>query len=187
MPHCEEKQIITDDEGKSVPSEFPDAAPTEITISPDIEGRLLRKLDLHLGPLFALLYFVCYLDRANIGNAAVAGLANQLSLSGTQLSTAVSVFYASYVVFELPATLVLRVLRPHRVLAFLTFAWSLVTICSAFVRSYATLAVVRVLLGFCEAGFFPCASLYISMCWKREEQVSRSRFPKVFYRTELVH
>ncbi|KAI8262816.1 hypothetical protein K4K58_000390 [Colletotrichum sp. SAR11_239] len=67
------------------------------TLIPDsqLEKQVLRKLDLRLAPLFATLYFVAYLDRSNIGNAAVAGLTEDLGLSGSQFSTAVSVFFAT--------------------------------------------------------------------------------------------
>ncbi|KAI8195418.1 hypothetical protein KHU50_010922 [Colletotrichum sp. SAR 10_65] len=69
------------------------------TLIPDsqLEKQVLRKLDLRLAPLFATLYFVAYLDRSNIGNAAVAGLTEDLGLSGSQFSTAVSVFFATQV------------------------------------------------------------------------------------------
>ncbi|KAJ0380334.1 hypothetical protein COL26b_001450 [Colletotrichum chrysophilum] len=67
------------------------------TLIPDsqLEKQVLRKLDLRLAPLFATLYFVAYLDRSNIGNAAVAGLTEDLGLSGSQFSTAVSIFFAT--------------------------------------------------------------------------------------------
>ncbi|KAI8223655.1 hypothetical protein K4K57_010270 [Colletotrichum sp. SAR 10_99] len=67
------------------------------TLIPDsqLEKQVVRKLDLRLASLFATLYFVAYLDRSNIGNAAVAGLTEDLGLSGSQFSTAVSVFFAT--------------------------------------------------------------------------------------------
>jgi MFS family permease len=146
-------------------------ASSEVLVDPVMEKRVLRKLDLRLAPMFAVLYFVAYLDRSNIGNAAIVGLKKDLNLTGSQYSTAVSVFYATYVVFEVPAVLVMKKLKPHRSIAFMAFSWSVVTIGTAFVRSYGALAAVRVLLGWCEAGFFPCLSLYISSVYKRQEQV----------------
>lgn len=141
---------------------------------PSLESRVLRKLDVRLAPMFAVLYFVAYLDRSNISNAAVAGMKEDLHLTGPQYSTAVSVFYATYVAFEIPVVLVMKQLRPHRAIALMVVGWSVVTIGTAFVRSYGALVCVRVLLGWCEAGFFPCLSLYISQTYKRQEQV---RFP----------
>ncbi|KAI8174303.1 hypothetical protein K4K53_003665 [Colletotrichum sp. SAR 10_77] len=76
-------------------------ASSSSTLIPDsqLEKQVLRKLDLRLAPLFATLYFVAYLDRSNIGNAAVAGLTEDLGLSGSQFSTAVSVFFATIPVY----------------------------------------------------------------------------------------
>lgn len=134
--------------------------------------RVIRKLDLRLAPLFAVLYFVAYLDRSNIGNASVAGLNRELGLSDAQFSTAVSVFYATYVAFEIPAVLaIVRWIGPKVGIAAMSLGWSLVTIGTAFVTEYRQLVALRLLMGFFEAGFFPCLSLYITMVYKREEQV----------------
>ncbi|KAL4953736.1 MFS transporter [Aspergillus filifer] len=142
----------------------------ESIVPSTLERRVLRKLDLRLAPMFAVLYFVAYLDRSNISNAAVAGLKEQLRLTGSQYSTAVSVFYATYVPFMLPAVLAVRKLKPHRAITAMVVSWSVVTIGTAFVRSYSALVGVRVLLGFCESGFFPCLGIYIAGVYKREEQ-----------------
>ncbi|KAI1365458.1 high-affinity nicotinic acid transporter [Xylaria arbuscula] len=143
---------------------------SEIYIDPVIHKRVLRKLDIRLGPLFCILYFLSYLDRSNIGNAAVAGLNTQLGLTGAQYSTAVSLFFATYVIFMLPFVLLLKKLKVHRFIAITAGAWAIVTIGTAFVRSYGSLITVRLILGFCESGFFPCISLYITMVYNREEQ-----------------
>jgi MFS family permease len=143
-----------------------------LALDPALEKRVLRKLDLRLAPLFATLYFVSYLDRSNIGNAAVAGLEDDLHLSESQYSTAVSVFFATYVTFEVPMVLAMKKFRPHRTIAMMVLSWSIVTIGTAFVKSYGHLIAVRVLLGLTEAGFFPCLTTYIAMVYKRHEQVS---------------
>ncbi|KAF4883091.1 putative transporter [Colletotrichum fructicola] len=111
------------------------------TLIPDsqLEKQVLRKLDLRLAPLFATLYFVAYLDRSNIGNAAVAGLTENLGLSGSQFSTAVSVFFATYVAFELPVVLAMRKLKPHRAISIMCFGWSVVTIGTAFTKRFGDL------------------------------------------------
>ena len=130
----------------------------DIYVDPVIEKRILRKLDLHLAPIFMSLYFLSYLNRSNIGNAAVAGMNDQLSLTPGQYSTAVSIFYATYVGLIFPIVLALRKIKPHRAMTVMSIAWSLVTIGTAFCRSYGALVACRLLLGACEAGFFPCIS-----------------------------
>lgn len=127
--------------------------------------------------------YTAYLDRSNIGNAAIAGLTDQLSLSGAQLSTAVSIFFATYVVFMVPFVLSLRWLKVHRAMAAMALAWSIVTIGTAFVKDYSSLLACRLILGICESGFFPCISLYITMVYNREEQ--GMRFAYLFAATAL--
>lgn len=157
---------------------------SEAYLDPVVQKRILRKLDMRLAPLFCVLYFLSYLDRSNIGNAAVAGLTAQLGLTGGQYSTAVSVFFATYVATMFPLVLLLRKLKTHRCITIMLAAWSFVTIGSAFVRSFETLVVCRVILGLCESGFFPCISLYITMVYNRQEQ--GLRFAYLFSATALA-
>ena len=161
----------TDPEGTAMAVQTSSATSSNVALNPELERRVLRKLDLRLAPLFAVLYFVAYLDRSNIGNAAIAGLTAELGLSGSQYSTAVSVFFATYVAFEIPVVLAMKKLKPHRAISMMCLGWSIVTIGTAFVKKFGELVAVRLLLGLCEAGFFPCLSLYITMVYKREEQV----------------
>ncbi|KAH7359864.1 high-affinity nicotinic acid transporter [Pyrenochaeta sp. MPI-SDFR-AT-0127] len=156
---------------------------SDIFVDPVIEKKVLRRLDKRFAPLFCALYFFAYLDRSNIGNAAIAGLTDQLSLSGAQLSTAVSMFFVTYVIFMVPFVLTLRWLKPHRAMAAMALAWSIVTIGTAFVKSYSSLLACRLILGICESGFFPCISLYITMVYNREEQ--GMRFAYLFAATAL--
>ncbi|RYN78609.1 hypothetical protein AA0117_g4396 [Alternaria alternata] len=69
------------------------------------ERRLLVKIDLFVLPTVILLYLMCFIDRTNIGNARLAGLEKDLGLEGYDYNILLSVFYVSYVVFEIPAAL----------------------------------------------------------------------------------
>ncbi|ODV93128.1 hypothetical protein PACTADRAFT_47001 [Pachysolen tannophilus NRRL Y-2460] len=142
-------------------------------IDPEEEAKLTRKLDRYLIPMFAVMYFLSSLDRSNIGNAYTSGMKEDLALTATQYSTAVSVFYSTYLVSELPATLFMKKLKPHYYLSFLVFSWSMVCLFSGFVKSYGSLIATRVLLGTFEGGFFPAIVTYTTMTWKSEEQAKR--------------
>lgn len=144
---------------------------TQVAPDRQLEKQVVHKLDRRLAPMFAVLYFIAYLDRSNIGNAAIVGLTDDLRLSGSQFSTAVSVFFATYVAFEMAVVLAMKKLTPRRAISFMVFGWSAITVGTAFVNDFGELVAVRLLLGLCEAGFFPCLSLYITMVYKREEQV----------------
>lgn len=57
----------------------------------------ILQIDIRLIPMLAILYLISHLDRANIGNAKVLGLTEDLSLSGTQYNIALSLFFVPYI------------------------------------------------------------------------------------------
>lgn len=62
------------------------------------ERRLRNKIDMMIVPTVSLLYLFCFIDRANIGNARLAGLEKELNMSGYDYNGVLSVFYVSYIV-----------------------------------------------------------------------------------------
>jgi MFS family permease len=93
--------------------------------------------------------------------------------SDQEFSTAVSIFYATYVTFETPWAVLLKKLTPRYVITGLCVVWSLVTIFSGLITNIGGLYTTRLLLGVCEAGLFPSLNLYLTMIYKREEQAKR--------------
>ncbi|BFZ59822.1 hypothetical protein YB2330_000843 [Saitoella coloradoensis] len=166
--------VIYDNEKKTV-NVGPDIATgdTEILIDPEAERRLLRKLDLHIIPVIMITYLVAFLDRANIGNAKVAGMVTDLNLTGSKFNVLASIFYVTYIVFEIPTSTYLKKFGASKLIPAIVIAWSLVATFSAFVQSYGGMIAVRLLLGACEAGLFPCFNLYLSSLYKRDEQAKR--------------
>jgi hypothetical protein len=76
------------------------------------ERRLVRKIDWHLVPPLCCLYLLAFLDRVNIANAKLYSLEKDLGLTGSQYNIALVMFFVPYVVFEIPANLLLKKLRP---------------------------------------------------------------------------
>lgn len=114
-------------------------------------------------PLFGMLYFFCSLDKSNIGNAKVAGMNEDIGLSSAQYSTAVSILYAPYILVMVPSVWVMRYFKkPRYYLSMMIFAWSMATIFSVFIKSYAGLVVTRLLVGLFEGGFFSCISVILT-------------------------
>ncbi|KAF1956840.1 major facilitator superfamily transporter [Byssothecium circinans] len=146
---------------------------SEIYIDPEAEKRLVRKLDWMLSPMMVLIFLVAYLDRANIGNAAIAGMNADLQLTGNRLNVAVTFFYVTYIAFEVPASILLKKLRPSRLIPFFIIGWSAVIIGAAFITNYASLLATRLLLGAFESGLFPCLTLYLSTYYQPLEQAHR--------------
>ncbi|KAF9873327.1 major facilitator superfamily transporter [Colletotrichum karsti] len=143
------------------------------SIDPAAEKKLLFKLDAAFVPIIMLLYLTCFLDRSNIGNVKVAGMPEDIGASTQEFSTAISIFYATYVIFEPPWTIMMKKLTPRLLLTSLCIVWSLATIFSGFITNIGGLYAVRLILGACEAGLFPTLNLYLTMVYKREEQAKR--------------
>ncbi|EMF10688.1 MFS general substrate transporter [Sphaerulina musiva SO2202] len=145
----------------------------DIAIDPKEEAKLLAKLDLFLMPVIMLVYLSCFLDRSNIGNVKVAGMPEDIGASAQEFSTAVSIFYATYVLSETPWAILLKKLTPRLLLTGLAMVWSLVTIFSGFIQNIGGLYAARLILGACEGGLFPGLNLYLTMIYRREEQAKR--------------
>jgi hypothetical protein len=80
---------------------------------PDIdERRLMWKIDLHLVPPLCILYLLAFLDRVNIANAKLYNMTTDLGLIGNQYNIALVVFFVPYVIFEIPANMLLKKFRP---------------------------------------------------------------------------
>ncbi|TDZ31683.1 putative transporter [Colletotrichum sidae] len=134
--------------------------------------KVFRKVDMRLIPMLALLYLICHIDRANIGNAKIEGMVEDLGMTGVQYNTVLSIFFIPYVLFEVPSNIILKkVKRPSTYLGTLTLAWGIVMTCTGLTRNFAGLMVTRILLGTFEAGFFPGA-IYLCSYWYMPNDLS---------------
>ncbi|KHO02091.1 Major facilitator superfamily domain, general substrate transporter [Metarhizium album ARSEF 1941] len=159
------------------------------------ERRLVRKLDLHLIPLIMGIYLFSFVDRhvllsvpfapfapfavplchgpVNLGNARLYGLEQDVGLSASQFQVAISIFFVTYMLFEVPSNLVLKRLTPRRWIAFITVSWGLVATLTGLVSSYGSLLACRLLLGAVEAGLFPGLNVYLTFFYTRNELALR--------------
>ncbi|KAF4309693.1 hypothetical protein GTA08_BOTSDO01874 [Botryosphaeria dothidea] len=137
------------------------------------EAALVRKLDCFIAPVMMLLMLISYLDRGNIGFAATQGMAEDIGLKGSQLNTAVSVFYIFYILAEFPTSILVKRLQFNRVIPTITFCWGIVCLCTGFIRGFGALVVTRILLGFFEGCLFPSMTLFLCNWYKREELAVR--------------
>lgn len=107
------------------------------------------------------------------GNVKVAGMPEDIHASDSEYSTAVSIFYATYVLLEAPWAVAMKKLTPRNILTGLCIIWSITTVFTGFIHNVASLYATRLILGGCEAGLFPCLNLYLTMVYRREEQAKR--------------
>ncbi|KAH8167391.1 hypothetical protein CIB48_g845 [Xylaria polymorpha] len=120
--------------------------------------KVYRKLDLRIIPAFWTLYFLCSAIRSNIGlaqtmNADVGhDLITVLKLSPKDVSTALALFYVSYVIFDCPSNLIMSKLSPRAWMARIVFAVGLIGASFTAVRDAWSLKFLRFLLGLVIAG-----------------------------------
>ncbi|KAH8556456.1 major facilitator superfamily domain-containing protein [Umbelopsis sp. PMI_123] len=140
---------------------------------PKLERELVKKLDRHILPLICILYCFSFLDRVNIGNAKIGGIEESLLLDSSQFSACLAVFYISYILFEVPANVLLKYFKINVWISIIMLLWGAITVVTAFVTSFTTLVVTRFFLGVFEAGYVPGVMYYLSTFYKRKELATR--------------
>jgi len=121
----------------------------------------IRRVRRRLIPFLALMYFVAYLDRVNVGFAALQMNA-ALGFSGRVYGLGAGIFFLGYFLFEVPSNLVLARVGARIWIARIAVVWGLVSISMIFVRGPLSFFALRFLLGAAEAGFFPGIILYFT-------------------------
>ncbi|KAJ4223246.1 hypothetical protein NW757_014377 [Fusarium falciforme] len=147
-------------------------------LAPDEQKRTIRRIDVRLVSTLGFLYCVSLMDRNNTGIAMISGMSTDLVMTGSRYSIVVLLFFIPYVLFQPPSTAILRKVGPRLFLSLTTLVWGLATIASGFVRNWSELIPLRLILGACEAGFFPgCA--YLLSCWYPRYELQKRN--AVFY------
>ncbi|KAK0736553.1 major facilitator superfamily domain-containing protein [Apiosordaria backusii] len=137
------------------------------------EKAILRKMDMRLIPMLALLYLLSFLDRGNIGNAKIEGLQEDLGLTDDQYNWCLTAFFFTYAAFEVPSNLMLKKVRPSIWLPAIMVAWGVVMTLMGIVHNFTGLLTARIFLGVAEAGLFPGVAYYLTNWYKREEMQLR--------------
>lgn len=115
--------------------------------------RLNRKIDIRLVPILAALYLLCFLCRQNIANAKTYHLLDHLNLTYSDYQLALTVFFFTYSIFDVPANILLKKLRPSVWLPLITLLSGCVTIGMGFTKSAGALIATRLILGMTEVFF----------------------------------
>ncbi|KAI5849188.1 major facilitator superfamily domain-containing protein [Tricharina praecox] len=137
------------------------------------ERAVVRKLDKYLVGGLAVLYMLSFLDRSNIGNARIAGMKEDLDLSGDRYEWLLSAFYVTYILFQW-CTLLWKVFPAHKYVACCVVGWGLVASLQALAVNWFSLVVLRAALGIFEAAFGPGVPFYLSLFYRREELALRT-------------
>jgi ACS family tartrate transporter-like MFS transporter len=127
----------------------------------------MRRVALRLVPFLMLCYFVSFLDRVNLGFAAL-DMVGDLHLSATVFGFGGGIFFVSYCLFEVPSNLLLQKFGARRWMCRIMITWGVLAGGMALVQGPRSLYLVRLLLGAAEAGFFPGVILYLTYWFPAE-------------------
>jgi D-galactonate transporter len=142
----------------------------------EVEVRTIAKVSKRLVPFLIVCYFVAYLDRVNVGFAALT-MNQDLGLSQTAFGFGAGIFFIAYFIFEVPSNLLLERFGARKWIARIMLSWGILSGAMAFIPPIAratgfgnenTFYLVRVLLGVAEAGFFPGIIFYLTLWFPAE-------------------
>ena len=135
----------------------------------DIEARAMRRVYRRLIPFLFLLLVVNYLDRVNIGFAALR-MNGDIGLSASAFGFGASIFFVGYALFEVPSNIILHRVGARVWIARILISWGLVSGCMAFVEGEKTFYLLRFLLGVAEGGFLPGVVFYLTRWFPPEHR-----------------
>lgn len=130
-------------------------------LEPSVQARAIARVRRRLIPFLALLYFVAYLDRLNVGFAALQMNA-ALGFSSRVYGFGAGIFFLGYFLFEVPSNLALARVGARVWIARIAIVWGVVSIATMFVTGPMSFYAARFLLGAAEAGFFPGIVFYFT-------------------------
>ena len=132
-----------------------------------LESATLRTVTRRLIPFLFVLYVVSFLDRVNVGFAALQ-MNRDLGLSSAVYGFGAGIFFIGYSLFEVPSNLILARTGARVWIARIMVTWGLIATAMMFVRGPVSFYVLRFLLGIAEAGFFPGIIFYLSQWFPSE-------------------
>ncbi|OAQ66380.1 allantoate permease [Pochonia chlamydosporia 170] len=144
-----------------------------ISISPEDDARILRRIDIALLPLMLSVYFLQALDKATLSYASIFGLIDDTGLVGDQFSWLGSIVYLAQLVMQLPLALALVKLPIGKFTSVMVFAWGSTLVLMTWAHNFPQLMVARFFLGAFEASIGPSFVAITQMWWRRREQTMR--------------
>ncbi|WP_216599919.1 MFS transporter [Sphingomonas sp. AP4-R1] len=145
--------------------------------SRDDGGLPIGKLQRRLMPFLLLMYILAFLDRTNVGFARDA-FQHDTAIGDAAYAFGASIFFLGYALFEIPSNIILHRVGARLWMARIMITWGIVTAVMMFIRSEPLFYALRLLLGICEAGFFPGVIYYLTRWYPPQ---ARSQAIGLFY------
>jgi MFS transporter, ACS family, tartrate transporter len=127
----------------------------------------MRKVLRRIVPFLLLIYAFAYLDRINIGTAALT-MNKALGLTQAEYGFAAGIFFLGYLIFEIPSNYAMSKLGGRVWFARILISWGVISMATGAVQNATQLSIVRILLGIAEAGSFPGIMYFIALWFPRE-------------------
>ncbi|MGC4001603.1 MAG: MFS transporter [Anaeromyxobacter sp.] len=137
----------------------------------DLEQQVFRKVRLRLLPFLIVCYFIAYIDRVNVGFAALE-MNKDLGFTPLVYGWGAGIFFIGYFLFEVPSNVALERFGARKWIARIMLTWGVISMAMALVQGQASFYTLRFLLGMAEAGFFPGIVFYLTY-WFPAQQRAR--------------
>src|SRR5260370_11989649 len=135
----------------------------------DLAQRARRHIARRVMPYLFILYVINFLDRMNVGAAALQ-MPKDLGFSDGVVGLGAGMFFLGYLVLEIPGALIAERWSARRWIARIMISWGIITVVMAFIHTAQEFYLIRFLVGAAEAGFFPAVIVYISHWFRTEDR-----------------
>jgi MFS transporter, ACS family, tartrate transporter len=135
----------------------------------EVAQRARKRIVWRLLPFLFVLYIIAFLDRMNVGAAALQ-MPGDLGFSDRVIGLGAGMFFIGYVVLEIPGALIAERWSARRWIARIMISWGIVTVLMAFIHTVREFYLVRFLVGAAEAGFLPAVLVYVSHWFRSEDR-----------------
>ncbi|RJG41220.1 MFS transporter [Mesorhizobium sp. DCY119] len=136
---------------------------------PSLRDRTIKKLNLRIVLFCFICFIVNYLDRVNIGFAALH-MNEDIGLTPYMFGLGAGIFFIGYLAFEIPSNMILHKIGPRIWIARIMVTWGIVSCAMAFVQGPTSFYILRFLLGVAETGFAPGVLLYLTYWYPAKER-----------------
>src|SRR5882762_10275306 len=134
-----------------------------------IAERTRRRITRRLMPYLFFLYIIAYLDRVNLGFAAL-DMKGDLHFADDVIGFGAGIFFLGYVLLEIPGCILVEKWSARRWIARIMISWGIVAVLMGFIQTKTQSYSLRFLLGLAEAGFFPGVIVYLSHWFRYQDR-----------------
>lgn len=134
-----------------------------------VERRAHARITRRLMPFLILLFLVAYIDRVNVGYAALEMTAD-LGFTSEVIGLGAGIFFLGYFLLEIPGSLLVETWSARKWLARIVISWGILAVVMGFIQNATQFYIVRFLLGAAEAGFFPGVIVYLSHWFRARDR-----------------